>query len=709
MRRIGFGIAVASTLIAACSASSHFGHSGAEETADTREADCSSADAGATGTAPAGPTCNGPQGLVPPSLSLTDFQSILGNVQYYAQPQNFGLLFNDGWTDWYYDTLTTGLAKLSTMRGVLEQYNLSDTYLPGGRPAPVDCTGKLAVRQTDGTCNDPTDTMMGAVNVRFGRNIPVLLPDPDAGAPGYVPNPFVYPDEATLMTPDPRTVSRTLFTRGGNFKPIPFLNMLSAAWIQFQVHDWLNHGANSTTDVFHIPLDADDPLRRFNITQMVLGKTVPDARQGAELALLPPVYKNAVTHWWDGSQIYGSDQATADSLRDRDAHGNLLATLTVGPDGLLPAESDGFEQTGFRDNWWIGLALMHNLFSQEHNSIVAMLRASHPEMDEQALYDHARLINAADIAKIHTIEWTPAILPNPTLGVAMNANWSGLKTYAAPGTDLTGLLAYVNTLPPAESAGIIAAMEGVAGGTRNLQGVPYSITEEFTSVYRMHALLPESLDVLSAKTGAVVKNVPLAKARNADARALEVKYGVRDLLYTFGVAHPGALVPLNYPAFMQALELPFGIVDMGTVDILRDRERGVPRYNDFREQLRLPRVASIEALTDDTDIQARLHKVYGAGDDAINQVDLLVGTFAEAQRPTCYGFGETLFQVFTLMATRRLQADRFFTTDFTPAVYTDEGMAWIAGTSMKTVLLRHYRELASTGLAGVSNAFYPWK
>ena len=77
--------------------------------------------------------------------------------------------------------------------------------------------------------------------------------------------------------------------------------------------------------------------------------------------------------------------------------------------------------------------------------------------------------------------------------------------------------------------------------------------------------------------------------------------------------------------------------------------------------------------------------------------------------PTCYGFGETLFQVFTVMATRRLQADRFFTNDFRAEVYTPEGMAWIADTSMKGILLRHYPELASTGLGGVANAFYPWK
>jgi hypothetical protein len=65
--------------------------------------------------------------------------------------------------------------------------------------------------------------------------------------------------------------------------------------------------------------------------------------------------------------------------------------------------------------------------------------------------------------------------------------------------------------------------------------------------------------------------------------------------------------------------------------------------------------------------------------------------------------------VFTLMATRRLHADRFYTEDYTPEVYTPEGLAWIDAASMKSVLLRHFPDLADTGLAGVTNAFYPWQ
>ena len=38
----------------------------------------------------------------------------------------------------------------------------------------------------------------------------------------------------------------------------------------------------------------------------------------------------------------------------------------------------------------------------------------------------AKLINSALMAKIHTVEWTPAIMPHPIIQLAMNTNWYGL-------------------------------------------------------------------------------------------------------------------------------------------------------------------------------------------------------------------------------------------------------------------------------------------
>jgi hypothetical protein len=87
---------------------------------------------------------------------------------------------------------------------------------------------------------------------------------------------------------------------------------------------------------------------------------------------------------------------------------------------------------------------------------------------------------------------------------------------------------------------------------------------------------------------------------------------------------------------------------------------------------------------------------------------LLVGTLAEKYRPYGFGFGETLFQIFILNATRRLQADRFYTDCYNEQVYTPEGLRWIDDADLKTVILRHHPELASTGLANIKNAFEPW-
>ena len=82
------------------------------------------------------------------------------------------------------------------------------------------------------------------------------------------------------------------------------------------------------------------------------------------------------------------------------------------------------------------------------------------------------------------------------------------------------------------------------------------------------------------------------------------------------------------------------------------------------------------------------------------------GLYAEPL-PKGFGFSDTAFRIFILMASRRLKSDRFFTTDYTPKVYTEAGLKWIEENSMRSVLLRHFPELAPA-LEGVDNPFAPW-
>src|SRR5262249_14797776 len=128
-------------------------------------------------------------------------------------------------------------------------------------------------------------------------------------------------------------------------------------------------------------------------------------------------------------------------------------------------------------------------------------------------------------------------------------------------------------------------------------------------------------------------------------------FSLSDLLYSFGVAHPGAITLHNYPRSLQHLvKIDGSILDLATVDILRERERGVPRYNDFRELLHLPRVKSWRKLTANPQWAAELQQVYGD----IDRVDTMVGMFAETP-PRGFGFSDTTFHIFVLTATRRVQ------------------------------------------------------
>ncbi len=631
--------------------------------------------------------CGGPHGSPAPRFStLLDLPVLFANIALYTLDPNKLYGPNDPWTNWWRETdMRKQLGKLATMRTILEENNLWDTYR-FAEPATTACPANAkTTRQIDGTCNDLKKTWMGAAGTRFGRNM-----DPTGS--------FAQAETATLMSPNPRTVSRELFTRKG-YKEVPFLNLLAAAWIQFQVHDWFNH-TTTQLSFMNVPLAPDDPLAQNGATHMRVPMTAPDSSRTMIETPLGPTYPNEVTHWWDASQLYGSDLATSNRLREFSG-----GRLKMDAFGLLPKAADGFDDTGFRNNWWVGLGIMHNLFAKEHNAIASMLRWRYPFWTDQQLYDKARMITAAVIVKIHTVEWTPAIIPNPALEIGMNVNWDGLNKYLWP---------KLLTIPSFVPLPYRHVIFGIRGDKRTLHkdpatgtDVPYSLTEEFVSVYRMHSLLPDQFDITT--TGGSCKGtVALGDARNADARTLLETHGLGTMLHSFGTQNPGGLVLDNYPSLLQSLQIPLlGPLDIGAVDVLRDRERGVPRYNEFRRQLNLLPLDSIDELTDDPALREKLKRVYGHDAGAIERVDALVGFMAEGTRPTCYGFGETLFQVFTVMASRRLHADRFYTDSYNAETYTQAGLDWIDNATFKNVLIRHHPELAPA-LANVTNAFYPW-
>jgi hypothetical protein len=151
------------------------------------------------------------------------------------------------------------------------------------------------------------------------------------------------------------------------------------------------------------------------------------------------------------------------------------------------------------------------------------------------------------------------------------------------------------------------------------------------------------------------------------------------------------------------VELDGTEVDLAALDLMRTRERGVPRYNAFRRSLHKPPIRRFEELSDRPQWVEEIRSVYNGDLDA---VDLMVGLFAEPVPPG-FGFSDTAFRIFILMASRRLNSDRFFTTDFTPEVYTPVGMEWLDANGFASVLLRHCPGLRPA-LRGVRNPFAPW-
>jgi hypothetical protein len=598
------------------------------------------------------------------------------------------------WTNWYHRPVALAVLTLAYMRERLNAKNLLSSYPPGqltafqpfGQQPPP---GATHFRTADGSWNNLADPKEGAAGTRFLRNVEMAAIRPETG------------DE--LLTPNPRLISRELLSRplgdGGQvqMQEVPFLNLLAASWIQFMNGDWINHGEIHFDRVIEVPLPDDDDARgRYWQTKMFVGRTQADPTRTAGVEVARASAINEVTHWWDGSQIYGSDQATQDALRS-----GIDGKLKLLPDGRLPLDAKGIERTGFTRNWWLGLAMLHTLFAREHNAICEELKTHHPDWDDNRLFNTARLINAAVMAKIHTVEWTPAILPNPALNTAMNANWYGLLTnFLRKGKDRrTWFAAKVHN----------AELGGVVGNPIDKHGHAFGLSEEFVEVYRLHSLLPEALQLRRRGADGIAETIAFPATRQRGSARLTERHSMADLFYSFGKQHPGALVLNNYPRFMQSLSIPGNpFFDMGTVDIVRARERGVPRYNEFRRQLGLNPIHVFEDLSDDAALVAKLKAVYGSDPADVEKLDLLVGTLSEGHRPTNFGFGETMFQIFILNATRRLQADRFYTTDFRPEVYTRAGLRWIDDVDLKTVLLRHYPELADTGLANIRNAFEPW-
>ena len=648
-----------------------------------------------------------------------------------------------------------------------------------------------------------------------------------------------------------------------DYQKAPFFNVLAAYWIQFMTHDWFSHmedGHNATTymDVgcktklvnnVEVPLTPEDvqqlgcrPADQVDKT-LVDQDTAPSTFKVGDktyMARAATTFDNTNTAWWDGSQIYGFDDESVKRVKrdPADPAKLLLQPLLNTPNadpvtaGYLPVlqptdpqqpQWAGQESVGFPDNWTIGLSFLHNLFVREHNSFVVEFRrqaALTPNKDSglrdpanpkrvihykdvtpDELFTAARLVVAAEIAKIHTIEWTPQLLYNEPLYKGMNANWDGLLGTGDP--DVSKALSDIVTRNFGKSKdaakatqwysvfasgpGIfglgsktphydITKAESINGGVNHF-GSPFNFPEEFVSVYRLHPLIPDLIEYrdLSKDPNQIVEKVAVINTFEGKATDAMHTGGMANWGLSLGRQRLGILTLHNHPQFMQnillpRLDSPTKQLDLAALDIIRDREHGVPRFNEFRRQYGLRQLTSYDDFMDKslaldspahkqqqqavdqlrqlygthvcdaskiiTDAQVNEDKTpindclghpNGSVVDNIEDVDTVVGYLAEFTRPHGFAISETQFVVFILNASRRLFSDRFFTSSFRPEFYTQMGVDWVNNNGpgpaqiekgspnghvqpvspLKRILIRNIPELKPE-LDPVINAFDPW-
>ncbi|PWA99407.1 alpha dioxygenase [Artemisia annua] len=575
---------------------------------------------------------------------------------------------------WHRLPVLIGLGYLALRRHLHQRYNLLHVETTmSGKKYDVH---QYPHRTADGKCNHPTDDIVGSQGTIFGRNM-----HPSTTKYG-------------LLEPHPSVVATKLLERRKIVDCGKQFNMIACSWLQFMIHDWIDHMEDTHQVEIVAPKEVAGqcPLKSFKFYK---SKEISTGSLQTKTGFV-----NSRTPWWDGSVIYGNNEAGMGKVR---AYKD--GKLKISSDGLLEHDEKGIPISGDVRNCWAGFSLLQALFVKEHNLVCDMLKENYPDFDDEKLYQLSRLVTSAVIAKIHTIDWTVELLKTDTLLAAMRINWYGLLGKKIK--DKFG-----NIFGP-ELSGLV--------GLKSPQdhGVPYSLTEEFVSVYRMHTTLPEKIllrdiDSKASKqkyTPPIEEEVNMKDLIGKEGENRLSKIGMEKMLVSMGYQACGAVTLWNYPSWMRDLvahdidgdERP-DRVDMASLEIYRDRERKVPRYNEFRRNLLMIPISKWEDLTDDEEVIDALYEVYG---DDVEKLDLLVGIHAE-KKIKGFAISETAFFIFVLIASRRLEADRFFTTNFNSQTYTEEGLQWVNRTEcLKDVIDRHFPEM-SRNYMRCSSAFSVW-
>ena len=458
-------------------------------------------------------------------------------------------------------------------------------------------------RTIDGRFNNPLDIELGSAGTALRRYTPAAYSDGIAAPAGP-------------LRPPPRVVSNRLLDQ---LISVPNQRDLSGfvwQWGQFLDHDISFTPEHEPYEPLEIVIPPDDPVFTPGST-MTLNRALHD--DGS-----PRQQLNAITHYIDASNVYGSDESRATWLRAE--RGRLKMTPDSTGD-LLPwndgsqhnaalrgqEATDLFVAGDLRANEQPGLIALHTLFVREHNRRADQLAAQHDDWDDNQIYERARKMVGAQMQVITYQEFLPALLGPDAPGA--------YDTYS--------------------------------------EGVDPRIMNVFsTAAFRLgHSMLPSELLRLDA-SGQPLPGGPLA-LRDAFFKPGLITNGggIEPILRGLGanaMEEIDARVIDDVRNFLFADPTSVGI-DLAAMNIQRGREHGLPDFNTVRQRFGLAPVASFAQLTSDPDVAVALTELYSGPDD----LDPWIGLLAEDHVPGA-SVGPTLSRILRFQFEALRDGDRFW-------------------------------------------------
>ena len=419
-------------------------------------------------------------------------------------------------------------------------------------------------RSVDGFGTNPIHAAWGSAGHVLRRVAPVAYAD-GLDAP------------AGSSRPSARLISNALCAQANDH-----LNTVGATdfvwqWGQFLDHDiTLTEGADPA-ESFAISVPANDAwFDPFGTGAEVIGLNRSHylyASDGVRQQI------NDITAFIDGSQIYGSSEATARSLRAADG-----LMLTSAGD-LLPLDADGFFLAGdIRVNEQVGLIAMHTLFVREHNRIASLVRTAGFDADTTWLL--TRAIVGAELQAITYREFLPILLGK-----------DALRPYAGyqPNVDPSMANEFSNAAYRLGHSMLSPNLLRLDSDNQEIGAGHLALRDAF---FAPHEVASHGIDSL-------LRGLAAQQAQDIDTLIID---DVRNFLF----GPPGA-----------------GGFDLASLNVQRGRDHGLASYVETCQAYGLAVPHSFADITNDHDLRQALHATYGS----VDAVDLWIGGLAERHVP----------------------------------------------------------------------------